>query len=346
MKANRPSPNWMSLALYAAAAADLVGGALLVFLPGTVMGWAGLEGAGAGVALQGLGLLLMIQGLGLSLAGRRPLDLWPIALVGLLAKVVVPVGFAVAASGGRLAWDVWPLVLAIGPVWWLPLAAILRGVNRERISALAPPVLPLDMALSLYRDADGVDLLEASRTQPQFLVFLRHFGCTFCREALDDLGSINERLTEIGARLVLVHMSEEQEACDTFGRYGVADVTAVSDPDRVLYRAFSLRRGRPAQLMGWTVWKRGFEAGVKGGHGIGWLRGDAAQMPGAFVVSRGRVVAQFIHESAADRPDYVELAADGVDEAELQGELELDGTGAGFKDELRQLLASDVAKGA
>ena len=57
-------------------------------------------------------------------------------------------------------------------------------------------------------------------------------------------------------------------------------------------------------------------AGRREGYGIGWLRGDASQMPGAFVVAGGRVVAQFIHETAADRPDYVDLADEGVDEFE------------------------------
>ena len=136
-------------------------------------------------------------------------------------------------------------------------------------------------------------------------------------------------------------MSSDGEARERFSRNGLEEVTAVSDPDRVLYRAFALRRGKPAQLFGWSVWKRGWEAGVKQGHGIGWLRGDAAQMPGAFVVSRGKVVAQFIHESAADRPDYVVLAEEGADQAQFQSGLEDDGIGLGFQDRLRQALSSE-----
>ena len=112
--------------------------------------------------------------------------------------------------------------------------------------------------------------------------------------------------------------------------------------DRVLYRAFALRRGTPAQLYGWSVWKRGWEAGVKNKHGIGWLRGDSAQMPGAFVVSSGRVVAQFVHETAADRPDYVDVASEGAEAATFEGELEHAGVGGGFREQLRALLSSDA----
>ena len=36
----------------------------------------------------------------------------------------------------------------------------------------------------------GINILRLSHQQPVMLVFLRHFGCTFCREAMRDLGRI------------------------------------------------------------------------------------------------------------------------------------------------------------
>lgn len=335
-----PTPSRTSRVLLLAAAVDVLLGALLVVAPGAPLAWAGLEPPRDPELVQGLGLLVGAHGLGYALAARRPARLWPVVLVGLLAKVVVPVGFAWAALQGRLPWGLGLPVVVYGPVWWAPFALVLRGAHRALRIEQTPPVMPLDMALSLYTDPGGTDLLEASNRQPQFLVFLRHFGCTFCREALSDLATIEERLRGIGTRLVLVHMSSENDAREMFDQYGLAGTTAISDPDRVLYRAFALRRGNPTQLLGWSVWKRGWDAGVKQGHGIGWLRGDAAQMPGAFVVSRGHVVAQFIHESAADRPDYVVIAEQGADQAEFHTSLEGDGLGLGFRDRLRQALSS------
>ena len=44
------------------------------------------------------------------------------------------------------------------------------------------------------------------------------------------------------------------------------------------------------------------------GHGVGMLAGDGLQMPGVFVLHHGQVLREFRHESAADRPDYLELA--------------------------------------
>lgn len=331
----------MASALRGAAALDVLVGVLAIVAPAAPFSWAGAEAPGYPALVQGLGLFLVAGGFGLLLAAKHPFRLAPLVRASLLAKVLVPLGFVLAASTGQLPWGMGVLALAFGPVWWVPFGLIVRGASEAEREESTPPVLPLDLALSLYRDREGVDLLEASRQKPQFLVFLRHFGCTFCREAISDLSEIRDQLRAAGTRLVVVHMSSEEEARELFVRSGLDEVTAISDPERVLYRAFALRRGSPAQLMGWSVWKRGWEAGVKQGHGIGWLRGDAAQMPGAFVVSRGRVVGQFIHETAADRPDYVDVAAGGVDQAEFQDGLEQDGLGVGFQERLRELLTSD-----
>ncbi|MEM1450932.1 MAG: peroxiredoxin-like family protein [Planctomycetota bacterium] len=334
----------MARALRIAAALDVLVGVVAVLAPTAPFSWAGLEAPLYPALMQGMGLFLVAGGVGLGLAAKDPFRLSAMVLAGLVGKVLVTLGFVLAASGGGLPWALGPLVLAVGPAWWVPFGLILRSASQARREDDTPPVLPLDLALSLYRDREGVDLLDASRQKPQFLVFLRHFGCTFCREAISDLSAIRDQLRAAGARLVVVHMSSEQEARDLFHNSGLDDVTAISDPERVLYRAFALRRGSPTQLLGWSVWKRGWEAGVKQGHGIGWLRGDAAQMPGAFVVSQGRVVGQFIHETAADRPDYVDIAAGGVDQAEFQDGLEKDGLGVGFQERLREMLTSEASR--
>ncbi|MEL6428937.1 MAG: peroxiredoxin-like family protein [Planctomycetota bacterium] len=338
-----PAP-WMARALRTAGALDVLAGGLLAAAPAAPFSLIGVDAPAAPEALawRGLGLVVLAGGVGLALAARRPFQHWPMVAASLLGKVLVPLGFVTAAATGSLPWALGVFAVALGALWWGPLVQTLRATHRAHRVEQTPPVVPLEMALSLYQDEQGTDLLEASRHQPQFLVFLRHFGCTFCREALSDLSTINDRLSDLGTRLVLVHMSTESEACDMFDRHGLPEVTAVSDPDRVLYRAFALRRGTPAQLYGWSVWKRGWEAGVKNKHGIGWLRGDSAQMPGAFVVSSGRVVAQFVHETAADRPDYVDVASEGADAANFEGELEHAGVGGGFREQLRALLSSDA----
>ncbi|MEL7163160.1 MAG: peroxiredoxin-like family protein [Bacteroidota bacterium] len=149
-----------------------------------------------------------------------------------------------------------------------------------------------------------------SERQPILLVFLRHFGCTFCREALDDLSKRMEEIKSYGSKLVLVHMSDLETAERYFAKYGLRGVDHVSDPTCRYYEAFGLTKGTARQLFGLHSWIRGFQAGVIDGHGVGTKQlGDGFQMPGVFVLQDGRVINQFIHKLAGDRPEYVSLLA-------------------------------------
>jgi peroxiredoxin len=154
----------------------------------------------------------------------------------------------------------------------------------------------------------GKTLSELSSTQPVLLVFLRHFGCTFCREALADLAKQRELISESGIQLVFVHMTNTDIAERYFNRYNLEGVLHISDPECEYYRAFGLTKGNFTQLFGLQSWIRGFTAGVVAGHGVGTQQlGDGFQMPGVFVIQKGKVINSFIHKLASDRPDYLDL---------------------------------------
>jgi peroxiredoxin len=173
--------------------------------------------------------------------------------------------------------------------------------------------ISLTDALAMTRTNKGRALLELSRVDPQhaglFLVFLRHAGCTFCREALHDISKQRSKIEAKGVRIVLVHMTpDDKDAASLFGKYGLGDLQRVSDPYQSLYRAFELNRGSPGQLFGLKCFLRGVPAILKG-HGVGRLVGDGFQMPGVFLIRDGVVARAFRHASAADRPDYCSIAA-------------------------------------
>lgn len=149
-----------------------------------------------------------------------------------------------------------------------------------------------------------VDLVELS---PVLLVFLRHAGCTFCREALGDIARTREEIEATGTRIVLVHLGDRALMETNVVKYGLADLERVCDAEQALYDAFGLRRGSFRQLFGFKTWWRGVWAGLIRGHGIGRPVADAAQMPGVFYIDQGLVVRHFRHRSAADRPDYPSL---------------------------------------
>lgn len=168
----------------------------------------------------------------------------------------------------------------------------------------------LSLAINQLTTVSGESVKEISTRQPVLLVFLRHFGCTFCREALKDLSDRREAISGYGGRLILVHMSDLETAGQYFSRYNLDGVDQVADPDCRYYEAFGLTKGSALQLFGLHSWIRGFQAGVIDGHGVGTKQlGDGFQMPGVFVLQDGLVREKFIHKLAGDRPEYINLLA-------------------------------------
>ena len=153
----------------------------------------------------------------------------------------------------------------------------------------------------------GESLDNLSDKSPVLLVFLRHFGCTFCREAMADLAKRRKSMEENGMQLVFVHMADNETAERYFNRYDLAGVAHISDPDCEYYIKFRLAKGNFRQLFGLQSWMRGFSAGVVQGHGIGAQLGDGFQMPGVFVIKNGKIIEKFIHKLSSDRPDYDKL---------------------------------------
>ncbi len=194
--------------------------------------------------------------------------------------------------------------ICLGLLLWRAASAAQGEEYSMNEKSAAPP----ETILREMKTEQGETIASLSERTPLLLVFLRHLGCTFCREALTDLARRRGEIEARGTKIVLVHMSDPDEAIRVFGEYGLSDAEQVSDPSQRLYRSMGLNRGSLRQLFGFKVWWRGFVAGILNRHGVGGLRGDGFQMPGVFLVEKGRVVRTFRHESAADRPDYADLA--------------------------------------
>jgi peroxiredoxin len=153
----------------------------------------------------------------------------------------------------------------------------------------------------------GESLVALSRASPVLLVFLRHAGCMFCREALGDIARARPAIEGTGARITLVHMGDSQAIEKQVEKYGLRGVDRICDREQRLYAAFGLKRGKLGQLFRLRVLLRGFQAALLGGHGIGRLSADITQMPGLFLLDDGGIVRRFRHRTAADRPDYAAL---------------------------------------
>ncbi len=159
---------------------------------------------------------------------------------------------------------------------------------------------------------EGISLKQMSEKQPILLVFLRRFGCTFCREALDDLSKIRPAIEEKGVQVVFVHMADDEMALEYFKKYKLPNSIYVSDEFCRFYQAFGLMKGNFRQLFGLSVMMRGFKLAMEKGYGIGFL-GDGFQMPGIFLLQNSQVINSYIHETAADKPNYYEIATCSID---------------------------------
>lgn len=153
----------------------------------------------------------------------------------------------------------------------------------------------------------GRSIAEISDKQPVMVVFLRHFGCTFCREALAEISHKREEIAQTGTHLVFIHMADNDMAEQYFNRYNLEGAEHISDPDCNLYSNFGLVKGKSNQLYGLRVWMRGFQAGIIEGHGMGKLMGDSFQMPGIFLIQNRIIKDQYIHKLPSDKPDYEKL---------------------------------------
>ena len=326
------APAWMGWVLRAAGIYNLAWGAFAIFFPHLFWDWVGMDRPNYPFLWQCIGMIVGVYGIGYWIAASDPARHWPIVLVGLLGKIFGPLGFVQAYFIDKTIDSPWfaATLLTNDLIWWVPFTLILAHAYRvaevERramvasesgvaMSGIAPAGSASSESSSFAAALEGAttsagpSLRSMSERGPVLVVFLRHLGCTFCREALADLARERARIEADGTRICLVSMSPSDKASAFFARYGLADVAHVSDPQKRLYAAFELRRGTLGELFGPRVWVRGFVAGVLGRHLVGPLQGDGFQMPGAFVLHRGRIVRAFRHHDAADRPDYCEMLA-------------------------------------
>lgn len=152
---------------------------------------------------------------------------------------------------------------------------------------LAPLTLP---------DADGqkVRLGSLWERQPAVLVFLRHYGCIFCREHVAQLREREQEFRVQGANLAAVGMGDAVYACRFREQTGI-DFPLLIDEHRLAYRAARLRSANLLHLV-WTENKKARDRARAAGHHQHELGQHPFQLGGSFVFGPGNVD-RFAHES-------------------------------------------------
>lgn len=298
------APDWMGVALKLAGIYNLLFGLWVIGWPDGWFALSGMESPRYPFLWQCIGMIVGVYGVGYLVASTAPLRHWPIVLVGLLGKVFGPIGFVWAAWQGDLPWQAGWMIVFNDLIWWVPFTMILWGAACLMVGRpVVGEPMPLERAVDAFRLSSGETLREASEKEALAVIFLRHFGCTFTRQLLKNLRDMHGRAEKEGARLVLVHMLQEGEEDEYVENTGVG---RIADPRCDLYRAFGLGKGGFLELFGPRVLYRGAVAFFRG-CGVGMLRGDGLQMPGAFLVRNGRIVRGQKAATAADLPSVEAL---------------------------------------
>lgn len=297
------TPIWMRRGLLLAVLHNFAWGMVLVVAPGWSSQLLGFDPPPRYLELwQAIGMIVAVFGVGYWIASRNPLRHWAIVFVGLLAKVLGPIGLLWPCWQGTLPHKMIVATLINDVIWWIPFGMILWHAAKELSTVVRVPG-PLRPSESL-KDQNGLTVHDHSRSGRFLLVFLRHSGCTFCREAIADIASKRNEFTAAGISVGFVHMGEANSTV-RFEASDALDFPRFSDPDRQLYAEFELGLGSIGQLFGPATFLRGLKAAVLDRHGFGTLEGNGLQMPGVFLLRNGEILSSYHHTTAADRPDYL-----------------------------------------
>jgi peroxiredoxin len=151
----------------------------------------------------------------------------------------------------------------------------------------------------------GNSLYDIAQKSSVLLIFLRHFGCPFCNEALDDIAKIKGQLYAQKIKLVFIHLADEAYGNQYLEQYHLEQEEHISDPDMSLYEYFDLQKGGFYELYNLKVWSRIVHLQKEYGIHINKALGSTRQMPDIFFIHKGQIINTYLHTSAADRPDYL-----------------------------------------
>jgi len=305
------APKWSRYWLRAAAIYNLIWGTLVVLAPSLYFSLLNLPIPTYLLLWQCIGMIVGVFGIGYAIAATNPLKHWAIVLVGLAGKILGPIGFAWAIWAGQLPLEFGWTLITNDLIWWVPFGMILYAAMKGNQDT----AVPLRTGDSIYhaigevKTESGKSIEQISHEQPVLLVFLRHFGCTFCKESLSYIRQQRDRIEGDGTRIVFVHMATPKRGDEYFRSYGFEDFEQISDPGQRLYQLFKFTRASFGQVFGLSVMWRGIKAGLFGRHGVGRIEGDSFQLPGLALVVHGMVVKVHRYKSASEVPDYVRLAS-------------------------------------
>jgi hypothetical protein len=110
------------------------------------------------------------------------------------------------------------------------------------------------------------------------------------------------RFDAAGARILLVGMGTLEQTADFIKQLEIPFPMAC-DPQRIVYKAFALKRISPLGFLSPALAVKGL-AVMSRGHGMGVPQGDIRQLAGLFIIdTRGVIVFRYESRDPSDHPE-------------------------------------------
>ena len=149
--------------------------------------------------------------------------------------------------------------------------------------------------------------------RPLVLAFIRHFGCTQCKEMLDELVNGRAQIEKAGLDIAVISQGVPTETT-LFAEKYAPGLKVLCDPLREVYRAYGLERGSLFQtFLNPKVWAAVLKSRRKGYQVEPPPEGqDAMQMSGTFIIHpQGHILLPYYYDHIADHPP-LDLLLEGV----------------------------------
>ncbi len=124
------SPKWMKYILIAAGLYNILWGAVTIVSPNFYFEFAKMPVSNYPEIWQCVGMIVGVYGIGYFIAAYNPYKHWPIVLVGLLGKILGPIGYINAYVKGTFTLAAGLTNITNDLIWWIPFTIILWKAYR------------------------------------------------------------------------------------------------------------------------------------------------------------------------------------------------------------------------
>lgn len=177
-------------------------------------------------------------------------------------------------------------------------------MTRSLHAADATAASLLDVPLT---SIDGTSTALRAFVGPAVVVFVRHFGCIFCRERAAEVRGHAAAIAAARARIVFVGTGTAPMAA-AFAREHADGLPVLGDPTKRVFELAGMRRGLGTVLRFGMV--RNLLRALRRGHRQTKVQGDPWQQGGVLVLDgNGAVVHRQVDRAAGDAIDWARVVA-------------------------------------